>query len=507
MTHLTIAPVIIPLLAAVLLIGGAALGTLYKRSVSLLATLLLAGVDVALLGRVFDGTLLTYHLSNWPAPFGIVLVADRLSILMLLLTAAVGLFSLWYAMCGTDRRGRHFHALFQLQLMGLNGAFLTGDLFNLFVFFEVLLIASYGLLLFGGGPARSRAGLHYVVLNLIGSTLFLIGVGIIYAMTGTLNMADLARVVAQADPERLALLRSGAFLLLVVFGLKAAAVPVAFWLPGTYSAASAPVAALFAIMTKVGVYSILRVFMLVFGGAEGVIGQAAGNWLVAIGLATLLIGNGGAVALDRLRPQIGYLLIGSVGTLLTVLGLFTHESITGGLYYLVHSTLITAGLFLLADAIGEQRGAMEDRLHAGLPLAQPLALGSMFFIGAIAYAGLPPFSGFLGKLMVLDAAYTQPQSAWIWAVVLLTGLLATIALTRAGSTLFWKTVAGPAAGPAASPLTLLPVAALLASSVLLVLLARPLTEFTAATATQLADPQAYIQAVLGPHTGFRGVAQ
>src|SRR5690606_16477118 len=196
------------------------------------------------------------------SPFGIVLVLDRLSALMLALTALLAVPVLWFACRGDDRRGPNFHALFQFQLMGINGAFLTGDLFNLFVFFEVLLIASYALLMHGQGKARAKAGLHYVVLNLAGSSLFLFGLGLMYAATGTLNMADVGRLVSNGAVSSPLLLQVSAALLLIVFALKAAVLPLSFWLPGAYAAASAPVAALFAIMTKIGLYAIWRLWPL-----------------------------------------------------------------------------------------------------------------------------------------------------------------------------------------------------------------------------------------------------
>ena len=265
--HLLIAPILIPLLA-----GAAMLfyeDRRAKRIISLVAAGLLPIVAFALLDRAeapSGGTEVgLYLLGNWPSPFAIVLVLDRLSALMLLLTAVLALPALVFASAGWDRRGQHFHSLFQFLLMGLNGAFLTGDLFNLFVFFEVLLAASYGLMLHGSGPLRVRAGLHYIAINLAASLLFLIGVSLIYGVTGTLNMADLA-VKAAAVPEAdRALLRAGAAALGIAFLVKAAMWPLCFWLPITYMAAAPPVAAVFAIMSKVGVYAVLRVASLAFG--------------------------------------------------------------------------------------------------------------------------------------------------------------------------------------------------------------------------------------------------
>ncbi len=495
--HWIIAPILLPLLTGVLmlLVARGALRT--QRALGLISTLALAGIAGLLFWLAFAGDYGVYALGNWPAPFGIVMVLDRLSALMLLLTALVGLFTLWYACHGADATGKNFHPLFQLQLAGLNGAFLTGDLFNLFVFFEVLLIASYGLLLHGGGAARVRAGLHYVVLNLSGSALFLIAMGILYGLTGTLNMADLALKVAQAPAEQAALLRTGALLLLVVFALKAALLPLYFWLPAAYSNASAPVAALFAIMTKVGIYAMVRIYTLIFGAEAGVAAHVAADWLLPLALATLLLGMLGALASATLRRLIAYLIVVSTGMLLTAVGLFTTPALGAALVYLVHTTLVSAGMFLLADVIARQRGALGDALTPARDLAQPVLLGALFFMGAMALVGLPPLSGFLGKVIILQAAQGEAQVAWVWGVVLAGSLLGLVALSRAGSVIFWNTAEPTAGGTPAGAATLAPVVILLACSPLLAAFGGEVVAYAHATAEQLAQRNGYIDAVLG----------
>ncbi len=491
MNHWIIAPILLPLAAAVLLMFSADRGLRLRRIINLAATLGVLAIAAALLDSTLDGAWQTYAVGAWPAPYGIVLVLDRLSAVMLLLTALVALFSLLYAVQGADAASRHFHALFQLQLMGLNGAFLTGDLFNLFVFFEILLIASYGLLLHGGGGARLHAAMRYVVLNLAGSGLFLIAAGVLYGATGTLNMADLALRVAAAAPGGDALIRAGALLLLVVFGLKAALLPLCYWLPETYSAAAAPAAALFAILTKVGVYAILRIFTLVFPAA-------AGDWLLALALGTLALGTLGALVSRNLRTLACYLLIASIGTMLAAAGLFNAPGIAAAIYYMAHSTLVTTGLFLLFDLIARQRAAARDRLEPAPAVAQPALLGALFFLAAVAVAGVPPLSGFLGKVLVLQAALAVPAAAWVWAVVLVTSLLLLIGLSRAGSAIFWKTAAPAAPGAARlPPAAVLPAALALGTSVLLAVLAGPIGALAEATALQLLQPAGYIESVLG----------
>ena len=360
MSHLIIAPILIPALAGMLLLLEVRERHRLRRITGLLACVALLAVSILLLRQAWEGGYTVYQLGNWQAPFGIVLVLDRLSALMVLLTAVLAFPALLYASCGDDRRGANFHGLFQFQLMGVNGAFLTGDLFNLFVFFEVLLIASYGLALHGRGPERVRAGLHYVVLNLVGSALFLIALGLIYGTTGTLNMADFA-VKAQALTGSDATLLSVAVLLLwVVFGLKAALFPLYFWLPATYAGATAGVAALFAIMTKVGFYAILRVYALGFvAGPFAGLGQQALWWLA---LVTLLLACIGVLGARRLGVLVAYLVVMSVGTLVASLAYGALDAVAPALYYLVHSTLVCGALFLLNDLIarGPWRGGGPD---------------------------------------------------------------------------------------------------------------------------------------------------
>ena len=293
--HLPILPVVLPLIAGIVLLALRNAPLRLQRGVSLVAVLALIPLAIAMIQAAADGTHLVYALGNWVAPYGIVLVVDRLAAWMLLTTALLAVFALLYAIQGSDQNGRHFHVLFQLQLFGLNGAFLTGDLFNLFVFFEILLLASYGLLLHGGGRQRVKAGLHYVVINLVGSTLFLFAVGTLYGVAGTLNMADLAVKLAATPAEHAALVQSAALLLFGVFALKAALLPLYLWLPAAYAHTSAPVAALFAIMTKVGAYSILRVYSLM-AGDTGPLANLLDAWLAPLALATLTLGMLGAVA-------------------------------------------------------------------------------------------------------------------------------------------------------------------------------------------------------------------
>lgn len=501
--HWIIAPILLPMAAGILMLFAARGGLRLQRTLGLFSVLATLLVSILLLEQAATGAIATYELGNWRPPFGIVLVLDRLSALMLLLTGGLALAALVYAIRGADARGRNFHALFQFQIFGLNGAFLTGDLFNLFVFFEILLIASYGLLLHGGGARRVKAGLHYVVLNLIGSTFFLFAVGTLYGLLGTLNMADLALRVAEAPAEQAAVLRAAALVLLVVFGLKAALLPLGFWLPAAYAETTAPVAALFAVMTKVGVYAIVRVYSLIFGAEAGYLALVAESWLLPLALATLAAGALGTLAARNLRRLAAWLVVVSVGTLLAALSLAETDALSAGFYYLVHSTLAAAALFLVADLVASRRGTLNDNLMIGAVFPGRAVLGGCYFLAAASVAGLPPLSGFIGKLLILDAARGHEAAVWVWVVVLVGSLFAIVALARAGSMIFWKSESPfDAIVPEASPVipqTVVATAALLAAAPLLAVLAGPVSDYMQATAGQVMDRHAYIDAVLGGH--------
>jgi multicomponent K+:H+ antiporter subunit D len=517
--HLPILPVVLPLIAGIALLTLRNAPLALQRGVSLVAALALIPLALALVQTAGDGTQLVYQLGNWVAPYGIVLVADRLAAWMLLTTSLLAVFALLYAIRAPspqpspqmgeganagpkptyDVEGRHFHVLFQLQLFGLNGAFLTGDLFNLFVFFEILLLASYGMLLHGGGRLRVKAGLHYVVINLVGSTLFLFAVGTLYGVVGTLNMADLAVKLAATPAENAALVQSAALLLFGVFALKAALLPLYLWLPAAYAHTSAPVAALFAIMTKVGAYSILRVYSLMAGDTAGPLANLLDAWLAPLALATLVLGMLGVVASTSLRQQAAYLVVVSIGSLLLAFGLGSRDAIAAGLYYLPHSVFAAAALFLLADSISRARGEFADRFESGPEMPGARVLGGLFFVVAAAIAGMPPLSGFLGKFMLLKAALDSPLMPWVWGVVLVAGLVGMIALARSGSLLFYRTHSPHdlASLTAPSYAALAPIAGLLLLVAGLVIWAGPLSAYASATAAQLLQPQQYIEAVLG----------
>lgn len=502
MSHLPILPVVIPLGAAALLLVLHGIGSAGKRIVSLVSVLALAAVAVAQLWSASEGPIQVYRLGDWPAPYGIVIVLDRLAALMVALTAALALPVVLAAMSGADTRGRHFHALLQLQIAGLSGAFLTGDLFNLFVFFEILLLASYGLLLHGGGLARARAGLAYVILNLVGSALFLIALGLLYGTLGTLNMADVATVLPLVAAQDQALVKTAAALLVAVFLLKAALLPLGFWLPHVYTAACLPVAVLFVIMTKVGVYALLRVSLTGFAAAPFT-ADLLQPWLPWLAIGTIAVGAVGALAADRLAMVVANVVLMSSGTLLLGVATSSIEATTAALYYLVHTTIVTAALFLLVDALARQRGALADSLGKGPRLASLMALGTAYLLLAVAASGAPPLSGLIGKLMVMQSLAGTGTGPAAWGALLVSGLVVALVLARAASAFFWEPGTAEIVAPPASRASTgtrglwLALILMLAVTPVLTLAAGPIAGYARATARELAAREAYVTAVLG----------
>ena len=359
--HLVIAPIVVPLVAGAMLLFFDDRRRWLKAAVSVAVAVVLLAVSISLLrvAHAGDGRVAVYLLGNWPPPFAIVLVLDRLSAMMLALTAALAIPALIFSLARWHKAGAHFHTLFLFLLMGLNGAFLTGDLFNLFVFFEVMLAASYGLVLHGSGPFRVTAGMHYIAMNLAASLLFLIGVSLIYGVTGTLNMADLAQHIPKVAEENRMMLEAGAAILGVAFLMKAGMWPLCFWLPSAYAAAAAPVAATFAIMSKVGIYVLLRLSLLFFGERAGPSAGFGSEVLLFGGMATIAFGAIGVLASRRLGQIAGFSVLVSSGTLLASISLSQTGVTAGALFYLVSSTLTMGAFFLLIELIerGQEAGA------------------------------------------------------------------------------------------------------------------------------------------------------
>ena len=513
--HTPIFSILIPAITAFILVllGNPGSGSLaqdwrqpWRRGISYTSGLLGLFTAVNYLIFASSGQISVYNLGEWAAPFGIVLVLDQLSALMLVLTYGLAVPVMWFASKEWDERGRYFHAMCHFLLMGLTGAFLTGDLFNLFVFFEILLMASYVLLLHGQGKARFQLGIHYVTINLLASALFLIGLGMIYGSIGSLNMADVARLMPllEGDQHRIAV--AGGLLLFTVFGIKAAMLPVGFWLPKTYAVATTPVAALFTIMTKVGIYAILRVNGTVFDDA--ISREILQYILLPIGLITSVYGVIGAMGAERLRRFIGFMILSSVGTILIAISLFNTLAWAAALYYLVHSTIIAAAFYILSGWITSQRGEFKDHFKIAPQMKQHKVVALTYFTIALMMAGLPPFSGFLGKVFILQATAHSPYQLLIIVTVLVVSLLSIIAFTRVGFVIFWRATkpednpdeaayaayqALPEQAPKRNDKT---IYLLLVGLMAYMVFAGPIQKYTYQTAEQIQDNALYEQTLL-----------
>ncbi|WP_336278662.1 monovalent cation/H+ antiporter subunit D [Bartonella sp. CB175] len=521
--HLLILPILLPLATGTILLFCDERRSKLKSLISIAS----AGLSVVIAALLIMHVLKiapasdVYRLGNWPSPFGIVLVLDRLSAMMLLLSSLLITATLVFSQAHWCKAGSHFQSLMQFFMVGINGAFLTGDLFNLFVFFEIMLTASYGLALHGSGQLRVRAGLHYVVVNLVASLLFLIGTALIYGVVGTLNMADLAVKIKNIASQDIVLFEIGAALLGIVFLLKAGMWPLNFWLMPTYSAAAAPVGASFALLSKVGIYIILRLTLLWFGSESGHFSHFGHTILFYGGLITVVFGFVGVLASQILVRLVAYSVLVSSGTLLAAIGISNAALTAGALFYIVSSTFALGAFFLLAELVersqdvganvlavtmevyGDDEEEEEDEVGIYLPVTLAI-LGACFGMCAILIIGLPPFSGFVAKFMMFMAVLNYNEEDifsslvlhdWLFIIlVTMSGFAALIAMTRAGIRTFWVSLEGKV--PRVQVIEFAPIAVLLALCLLITIIAAPVGHYMSETAKTLHDPQNYIGSVL-----------
>ncbi|MGQ0573540.1 MAG: Na+/H+ antiporter subunit D [Pseudonocardia sp.] len=510
MNALVTLPVVAPLAgaAATLLLGR---HTALLRATSGLVLVGVLGCAVALLVLADRTGPQVVALGGWPASFGISLVADRLAALLLVVALAVLLAVLVYAVgqSASDPDGGFpvtvFHPAYLVLTAGVCLAFLSGDLFTLFVGFEMLLTASYVLVTIGGTAERVRAGSTYILVSLTGSILFLLTVAAIYAATGTVNLADLSLRLAELD---VGLRRVLGFLLLVVFAIKAAAVPLHAWLPDSYPSAPSPVTAVFAgLLTKVGVYALIRTQTLLFGE-----GSAAGPLLV-LAVLTMLVGMLGALAQSDLNRMLSFTLVGHIGFMLFGLGLFTVAGVAGAIFYTVHHIVAQAALFLVSGIMERRTGTVVLAELGGLARLSPV-LAVLFAVPAMSLAGIPPFSGFLAKLALLVAAPGQGVAAVAGAaVVILASLLTVRAMALVWTRAFWGEPAPvrPDTDPSDAvlvgtrlrvPATMVgATAALIAAGLAITVAAGPLQALTERAATDVVERTVYVEAVLGGSGG------
>jgi multicomponent Na+:H+ antiporter subunit D len=460
----------------------------------------LLGTSAALLHVSWTRGPVAVQSAGWPAPFGISLVVDLFSALMLLVTALVAVAVLIYSRVGVDevRKRAGFYPLFMVLLAGVCGAFLTGDLFNLYVWFEVMLIASFVLLVIGGGRAQLQGALKYVTLNLLSSALFLSAAGLLYGAAGTLNLADLAVKSPElaGAPEMSAI----AALLLGAFSIKAAVFPLFFWLPASYHTPPVAISALFAgLLTKVGVYSMIRVFSLVFAHDTGFTHSTI---LAASGL-TMITGVLGAVHQNEIRRILSFHIVSQIGYMIMGLGIFTTAALAGSVFYVVHHILVKTNLFLIAGLIERAGGSFELKKLGGL-YERRIALSVLFLIPALSLAGMPPLSGFFAKLSLAKAGLDAGQYV-IVAVSLLVGLITLLSMMKIWTEAFWKEAPDGERLNRERASLWAPATMLAVCTVAIGLGAGPLMEVSTRAAEQLIDPSVYVAAVLRGKPWFAGL--
>ncbi|MCV6597822.1 MAG: Na+/H+ antiporter subunit D [Mangrovicoccus sp.] len=496
MSWLLILPILIPFCTAIpaFFAGGNA---------QLSARISLAGSAIGLVAalvlfcQVHDQGVIAGQMSGWAAPFGITLVADMLSAIMVVITAITGLAVAIYALGEIDDNQSElgYHALFQILLAGVTGAFLTGDLFNLYVWFEVMLIASFGLLIMGGRAEQIDGAVKYVALNLVSTILFVSGVGLLYGETGTLNMADLSRAVAEHPDQGMMVLIS--LLFMIAFGVKSAVFPLFFWLPASYHTPSFAVSAVFAgLLTKVGVYALIRSFTLIFTSDPGI----THTILLWVAGFTMVTGVLGAAAQSDFRKVLSFHIISQIGYMVLGLALMTPLALVGSVFYLVHHIIVKANLFLIAGISEKLTGGSNLYKIGGLYGAAPL-LAALFLIPAFSLAGFPPLSGFWAKYILVKASLDT--QAWLIAgTALVVGLFTIFSMTKIWAEAFWKehpdeiTPEPPMDGTALWP-RYAAVIFLALLTVAIGLVPQPFLELAETASAQLLDPSAYIAAVLG----------
>lgn len=467
---------------------------------SITGSVLLMAAAILLLHHTGKKEILVVQMAGWPAPFGITLVADMLSALMIGITAFIGLMNtLSFQYVGRGHENLGFYSFYHFLIMGVNGAFLAGDIFNLYVWFEVMLIASFALLVLGNERKQLVGAVKYMLLSFIASSSLLIGIGMVYGLSGSLNMADLA-VFFQENADD-PMITVAAVFFLFPFALKAAMFPIYFWLPDSYPTPPISVGALFAgLLTKVGVYAMLRLFTLVFVQD---VDYTHGILLAAAGL-TMLSGVLGAVSMNSMRKILSFHIISQIGYMVMGLALFTPLALAGSVFYIIHHIIVKTNLFLITGIVEKIKGSSDLAIAGGMYKKFPV-LSLLFLIPAFSLAGLPPLSGFWAKFILIKAGF-EIHSYFIVGVAILTGLLTLYSMVKIWNNVFWaKASQGTAAETFSSewlffskhaPLLILPVFLMAAFTIFIGLYSAPLMEFAVIAAEQMMQPSTYIEAVL-----------
>ena len=469
-----------------------------QRTIAVSGEIVELAIAILLLSSVWHGEIRVEQIGAWPAPYGITLVADLFSAIMVVLGAVIGLSVIVYSLGSMDsrREAYGYYPLYQMLFMGVNGSFLTGDLFNLYVWFEVMLMASFVLIALGSERLQLEGAIKYVTINLVSSIFFLSGLGILYGIAGTLNMADLA--VKLKEVEMPLLVTAASMLFLISFGIKAAVFPLFFWLPACYHTPPVAISAVFAgLLTKVGIYALMRVFTLIF--VQNV--DFTHSLILAMAVFTMIAGVLGAVAHNEMRRILSFHVISQVGYMVMGLGLFTHAAIAGTILFIVHHVIVKTNLFLISGIVCRLKGSyVLDRL-GGLYRSAPI-LSLAFLVSAFSLAGMPPLSGFFAKLSLVKAAF-DTQAYYVVAVALIVGLLTLYSMTKIWNQVFWSPFPGPADDSTEFENDTGSIAYMMAPIVGLVFVtlsigfgAELYVSMAIKASEQLLDPEQYIRAVL-----------
>jgi multicomponent Na+:H+ antiporter subunit D len=498
---LIVAPILLPLATAIIVTSF-----WFRRSVqsafNLVGASVLLLVGILLLRLVWNDGIQTVQIGNWPAPFGITIVADMFSAIMVLMTGITAFVMAIYSIASVDKRRKQFgyYSLVNTLYMGVCGAFITGDIFNMYVWFEVMLISSFVLLTLGGETRQIEGTFKYVTLNLISSAFFLVGIGFLYGMTGTLNMADVA--VKLTFYENQGLITVVAMLFLIAFGIKAAVFPLFFWLPASYHTPPIAVTAIFAgLLSKVGVYSLIRIFTLIFNNSIGY----THTLLMVIAGFTMLVGVLGAASQYEMRRLLSLHIISQIGYMVMGLAIYTPLAIAGAILHILHNMIVKTNLFMVSGVINKLRGSYNLKVLGGINNTYPL-LGTLFMLPALSLAGLPPLSGFWSKLMLIKAGF-EAQQYLIIAISLVVSLLTLFSMTKIWNLAFWKdeppcNTARPGK-PEASLFSfpnfflVVPVLLLIAATIAIGFFPEPFFKAVHRAAEELMNPQMYINTVLG----------
>lgn len=502
MSRIIMLPILLPLCTAVIMIFFRR-STALHRILNAAGTALMLGVSLVMLGGVQAGGILSLRIGGWEAPFGISLVADMLSSVMVVATAFIGFTTALYSLGTIDREREHYfyHPLLQLLLMGINGAFLTGDIFNLYVWFEVMLISSFVLLVLGGRPEQLEGAIKYVTLNLLSSSIFLAAVGILYGTAGTLNMADLAaRIPLLGHRELLSVV---GVLFMITFGIKAAIFPLFFWLPASYHTPPVAVSAIFAgLLTKVGVYAIMRFFTTVFIHEEAAFIHQV---LLFLSAFTMVVGVMGAVAQYDMRKLLSFHIISQIGYMIFALAIQSPLAIAGALFYIIHNIVAKTNLFYVSGLIQRLKGSYDLREIGGVYRFYPM-LGLLFLIPALGLAGIPPLSGFWAKFVVIKAGIDSEHYLLV-GIALCVSMLTLYSMIKIWNEAFWKDDPrgegsvedeGYLLIPSMKKVMMvLPIVILGSVTIVFGFWFEPFFELADKAAVELLDSGAYIEAVMG----------